>query len=64
MNDIEGCGSVGRALDLESMGIWFEPHCRCSHCVVSMSKTFISSLVLVQPRKTSPGMTEKLLAWM
>ena len=45
----------------ESKDCYFETH--RSHCVVSLSKTFILCLVLVQPRKTrkSPDMTEKLL---
>ena len=38
----------------------FEPHLR--HSVVSLSKTYIyPSLVLVQPRKTHPYITERLL---
>ena len=32
-------GSVGRALDWGSKGCWFTPHCRKSHCVLSLSKT-------------------------
>ena len=36
-----------------------EPYGR--HCVVSLSKTLYSSLVLVQPRKTPPFITERLL---
>ena len=31
------------------------------HCVVSLSKNINPSLVLVQPRKTSPFITERLL---
>ena len=31
------------------------------HCVVSLSKNINPSLVLVQPRKTRPYITEKLL---
>ena len=31
------------------------------HCVVSLSKNINSSLVLVQPRKTRPYITERLL---
>ena len=37
----------------------FEPH-RC-HCVVSLSKNINPSFVLVQPRKTHPFITERLL---
>ena len=37
----------------------FEPHRR--HCVVSLSKNINPSLVLVQPRKTRPFITERLL---
>ena len=35
------------------------PHPR--HCVVSLSKNINPSLVLVQPRKTRPFITERLL---
>ena len=37
----------------------FEPHRR--HCVVSLSKNINPSLVLVQPRKKRPFITERLL---
>ena len=37
----------------------FEPH-RC-RCVVSLSKNINPSLVLVQPRKTGPFITDRLL---
>ena len=37
----------------------FEPRRR--HCVVSLSKNINPSLVLVQPRKTRPYITERLL---
>ena len=37
----------------------FEPHLR--HCVVSLSKNINPSLLLVQPRKTRPFITERLL---
>ena len=37
----------------------FEPHRR--HCVVSLSKNINPSLVLVQPRKTRPFISERLL---
>ena len=49
----------GRVLDLRPKGHGFEPH-RC-HCVVSLSKNVNPSLVLVQPRKTRPYITERLL---
>ena len=37
----------------------FKPHGR--HCVVSLSKNINPSLVLVQPKKTHPFITERLL---
>ena len=46
-------------LDLSPRGHGFEPHRR--HCVVSLSKNINPSLVLVQPRKTCPFITERLL---
>ena len=49
----------GRVLDSRLRGCWFEPHRR--HCVVSLSKNINPSLVLVQPRKTRPFITERLL---
>ena len=49
----------GRVLDLRPKGCGFEPHRR--HCVVSLSKNINPSLVLVQPRKTRPFITERLL---
>ena len=49
----------GRVLDSRPKGRGFEPH-RC-HCVVSLSKNINPSLVLVQPRKTRPFITEILL---
>ena len=49
----------GRVLDSRPRGRGFEPHRR--HCVVSLSKNIIPSLVLVQPRKTRPFITERLL---
>ena len=51
-------GLSGRVLDLRSRGCGLEPHRRC---VVSLSKTLILCLVLAQPRKTCPDMTEKML---
>ena len=49
----------GRVLDSSLKGRGFEPHRR--HCVVSLSKNINPSLVLVQPRKTGPFITERLL---
>ena len=49
----------GRVLDSRPRGHRFEPHRR--HCVVSLSKNINPSLVLVQPRKTCPFITEILL---
>ena len=49
----------GRVLDSKPRGIGFESHRR--HCVVSLSKNINPSLVLVQPRKTRPFITERLL---
>ena len=46
----------GRVLDSRPRVPWFELHQR--HCVVSLSKDIIPSLVLVQPRKTRPFITE------
>ena len=49
----------GRVLDSRPKGRGFEPHRR--HCVVSLSKNIYPSLVLFQPRKTRPFITERLL---
>ena len=49
----------GRVLDSRPRGRGFEPHRR--HCVVYLSKNINPSLVLVQPRKTRPFITERLL---
>ena len=49
----------GRVLDSRPKGGGFEPHRR--HCVVSLTKNINPSLVLVQPRKTCPFITERLL---
>ena len=43
-------------LDSRPRGRGFEPHRH--HCVVSLSKNINPSLVLVQPRKTRPFITE------
>ena len=59
-NDILGAQWISvRALDSRPKGRGFEPHRR--HCVVSLSKNINPSLVLVQPRKTRPFITERLL---
>ena len=49
----------GRVLDSRPKGRGFEPHRR--HCIVSLSKNINPNLVLVQPRKTRPFITEILL---
>ena len=49
----------GRGLDSRPKGRRFESHRR--HCVVSLSKNINPSLVLVQPRKTHPFISERLL---
>ena len=49
----------GRVLDWRLRGSGFEPH--QSHFVASLSKNINPSLVLVQPRKTRPFITERLL---
>ena len=49
----------GRVLDSRPKGRGFEPHGRL--CVVCLSKNINPSLVLVQPRKTRPFITERLL---
>ena len=48
-----------RVLDWRPRGRRFEPHWRL--CIVSLSKNINSSFVLVQPRKTYPYITERLL---
>ena len=55
----ERSGSVVECLTPRPRGRGFEPHRR--HCVVSLSKNINASLVLVQPRKTRPFITERLL---
>ena len=52
-------GLSGRVLDSRPKGRGFWPHRR--HCVVSLSKNINPSLVLVQPRKTRPFITERFL---
>ena len=48
-----------RVLDSRPNGRGFQPHRR--HCVASLSKNIKPGLVLVQPRKTRPFITERLL---
>ena len=60
LNALEGAQWLsGRALDSRLRGRRFELHRR--HCVVSLSKNINPSSVLVQPRKTRPFITERLL---
>ena len=49
----------GRVLDSRPRGCGYETQRR--HCVLSLSKNINPSLVLVQPRKTRPYITERLL---
>ena len=49
----------GRVLDSRPKDRGFKPHRR--HCVVTLSKNINPRLVLVQPRKTNPFITERLL---
>ena len=46
----------GRVLDSRPKGFGFG-----RHCIVPLSKNIYPSLVLVQPRKTRPFITERLL---
>ena len=50
----------GRVLDSRPKGRGFEPHRR--HCDASLSKNINPSLVLVEPRKKRPFITERLLS--
>ena len=50
---------IGRVLNSRPRGRGFKPH--RWHCVVSLSKNINPTLVLVQPRKTRPFITERLL---
>ena len=52
-------GSVVEFLTRDPGAARFEPHRH--HCVVSVRKNINPSLVLVQPRKTRPFITEILL---
>ena len=49
----------GRVLDSRPRGRRFEPHRR--HCIVVLEQDTLSSLTLVQPMKTCPCLTERLL---
>ena len=49
----------GRVLDLRLRGCGFKP--QRGHYIVSLSKNINPSLVLVQPRKSCPFITERLL---
>ena len=49
----------GRVLDLRPSCRGLDTHQR--HCVVSLNKNINPSLVLVQPRKSRPYITERLL---
>ena len=49
----------GRVLDSRRKGCGFKPHRR--HCVLVLEQDIFPSLVLVQPRKTHPCLTERLL---
>ena len=51
----------GRVLDSRPRGRGFQPHRR--HCVVSLSKSIYPCLVLVQPRKAGPNITENFVDW-
>ena len=57
-SDLEAQWLSDRVLDSRPRGRGFEPHRR--HCVVSLSKNIIPTLVLVQPRTTRPSITERL----
>ena len=60
ISDIRAQWLSGRVLDSTGpKGRGFEPHRHL--CVVSLSKNIKSSLVLVEPRKTCPYITERLL---
>ena len=43
------------------MAFFYQADSHRRHCVVSLSKNINPSLVLVQPRKTRPFITERLL---
>ena len=58
-DDCSWCKGAQWLIDSRPRGRGFEPH-QC-HCVVSLSKNINPSLVLVQPRKTCPFITERLL---
>ena len=49
----------GRVLGSRPMGRWFEAHRR--HCVVSLSKAYLSLFSTGSPRKARPDITERWL---
>ena len=55
----EHSGSVVECLTRDRGAGGLEPHRR--HCVVSLSKNINPRLVLVQPKKTCPLITQRLL---
>ena len=55
----ERSGSVEECLTRDRGGRGFEPHQR--HCAVSLSKNINPTLVLVQPSKTRPFITKRVL---
>ena len=55
----ERSGSVVECLTRDRRAAGLSPQRR--HCVVSLSKNINPSLILVQPRKTRPFITERLL---
>ena len=59
LNIVKAQWLSGRVLDSRPKGRGFEPYQR--HCAVSLSKNINPSLVLDQPRKTRPFITERLL---
>ena len=59
IDKIENRERSGRVLDTRLRVLRIEPHRH--HCIVSLSKNINPSLVLVQPRKTHPFITERLL---
>ena len=56
LNSVEQGERSGSVVECLTRDLGSEPH-----CVVSLSKNINPSLVLVQPRKTRPFITERLL---